>query len=556
MEEDITSETNKAELQVPTPVSPQKLKFYLPWIAILIFVIVVVGAIGYIWKTSNNFSARNNNQPTQAPQAEKKKTADNFFFFSIPKPIENITLFDLPNTSPDHILKINDSLWFTGIVSIVEYDTKNGKLVSYSDPKRANCGGGDMLLVNGFIFAACRIDNIEDAFGTTRVLDTKLFTGHYGIYKINPSTHQVEYIFSKADGLLNGYNYRLYEDGDYIWIATFNGVGRINTLTNKVDFYTEELGFKTSSRAITYSVYPIIVDKDYVWAWGISSVESQGGIAMFNKATSKWKAFGPTDLQEYEPVRVDLESSRKGSAIKLIPGGIQIAFRDGDIGQFDRLVEKQYSYASEKWVKISEQPATGKYYEKVSKYLESAYDYPSSDFERINQNGLFQLREVSSGRVYELDGRDNYILSPVIADKRYILTNGSIDVIDNVSDFRQILVKLGERIDAYSSYGDLEGYDDLVKFLINPESLLAVVLDSACGGMDCGDTQSAWLIDLKNRKLVKKYTKSDGLPRGYLFIQELSIDKDGDLLIIKDKNGKSVFDINIKTQVLNDLSAN
>lgn len=546
----------------PTP-QPQSLNSSLhstklPFILGSIIVIIVIIGVGFIG------AFRKNTPPAQKSSAvipafptaiqTQKKNSGNFFFFSIPKPLRDITLTELPNDgNPKNVVEINDHLWFAGDGSIIEFDTKSGKLVSYSDPKKANCDS-DIIFIKPYIYASCRIDNIEDAFGHTTQLHTKLYTGHQGVLKINPATHTLEHIFSKADGLLNGYNYELTPDGNTIWIATFNGVGKINTTTDHVDFYTTELGFQNSSNAISYSVNPILVDKDYVWAWNTASSKSQGGIAVYNKALGTWKAFGPRELKDSDFSRIDLEFSNNGFAAKLIPGGIQIGFRDGNVGQNERYVEKQYNYETGKWTNVNnERVATGIDSTKTMEYVASTYP-GAFNFQKVDENGLTQIQLPGSSTIYQLDGRNNYVLSPMIGNKRYVLTDATVDVIDDTSPFRQILVKLGERLESGIYYADSSAYEELVHFLIDPDSLLAVVIDTQCGGQGCRNAQKAWLIDLKNKKINKIYTQVDDLPTGDLMLNKLSMDRTGNLLVVKNEDGKPIFNIDITTYTLTPLA--
>lgn len=513
----------------PPPIKPHNplnwLKFSIGTVTLL-FIVALIGVGNYLLGSNQN-STKITSQTSEA-------NPNDFFFFSIPKPIKNLAITDLPNDgNPNNVVRIGDSLWFAGDGSIVEYDIKSGAIVSYSDQKKANCDR-DLVYVAGYLFASCHIDNVFDAFERTSQLQTELYTGHYGVLKINPQTHKLEHIFSKEDGLLNGYNYQLTADGDTIWIATFNGLGRINARTNHVDFYTDDLGFQNSSNAVSFGIVHIIVDKDYVWAWAGANAESQGGVALFNKALGTWKAFGPRELMDYTFDRIDLEYDSNRYAAKLIPGGIQIAFRDGNLGTQNRLVEKQYIYQSGKWTKVNgDRIATGPDSEQKRQYIASTY--PSSfNYQKVDQSGLTQLQLPDSNQVYQLDGRNNYALSPMMGNKRYILTSATVDVIDDSSPFGKILVKLGERI-------GIMGPPDQVQFLVNSNTSLALVIDPACG-MGC--SEKAWLIDLKAKKINKIYTTKDGLPEGEL-LRELSMDKQGNILVINDKNGKELFNIDI-----------
>lgn len=498
------------------------------------FIGVKKQSIPSIPSVTQNFSS--------TPSVGQKNTYPDFFLFSIPKPIKNLAVSDLPNNqNPVNVVSYNGHLWFAGDGSIVEYDTNSGKLVSYSNPKKGNCES-NVVITKEFLFTSCRMNGVKDF--------SSEYTGkpdyaQYAIFKINPSTHEVEHIFTPKDGLVNTSNYYLYSDRDTVWVATEGGVVNINASTNQVKFYSSELGIPGS----ILSTRTMFVNKDYVWVAVNANVGSQGGLSMYDKKTQVWKAFNVRDLKDYSTDRFDLEAG-----FKSIPGGIQIAFRDGNLDTSDRLVEKQYNYQTGKWTKVNiERPASGAQSETTRQYITTTYP-PFFNDQKVDQFGLTQIQLPDSSQTYQLDGRNNYVLSPMVEDKRYILTSATVDVIDDTSPFRKILVKLGERLEGDVRYADSSAFQGLVTFLIDPTSSLAVVADSYCGGMGCTGGQKAWLVDLKGSKIVKVYTaKSDNLPSGEL-LTGLSMAREGNTLVIKDKNGKPLFSIdtiNYNLTVLN-----
>lgn len=509
-------------------------------VMIAVAVIVILGILGvvayYLFVGENNSRTDNStSQPPSQISQSPQVTSNDFFYFSIPKPIANISIKDLPNNgNPMNVVKFNDSLWFAGDGSVIEYDVKEGKLASYSKPTKANCVS-NVILVANYLFTSCMMKDIQEY--------SSIYSGkpdwdaRYAIFKINPSTHEVEHMFTPKDGLLNTSNYYLYPDGDIVWVVTEGGVGKIDAKTNAVKFYTNELGIPGS----TLSVRTMLVDKDYVWVAINANVGSQGGLSMYDKKTQTWKSSHVNDLKDKSLDRFDLEAG-----FKPIPGGIQIAFRDGDMQTadypVDRLVEKQYNYQTGKWTKVgTDRPASGAQSEVTRQYVLSTY--PSTPkYTTTDQSGLTQLRLPESNQIYQLDGRNNYILSPLVGDKRYILTSATIDVIDDSSPFRKILLKLGALPSSSVSYGDPSAYEGLVSFLIDSNSSLAVVTDSSCGGWGCSGDEKVWLIDLKAGKINRTYTKADGINGESLY--KLSMVKEGDLLVVKDKDGISLFNIN------------
>lgn len=507
---------------------------------IIIFVFVVLGLGGYLSSLLISKSPEHSNQKTNAisPAISEKPEAsfDNFFFFSTPKPYENLTVFQLPNTlDPANIVEYRDSLWFAGGGNIVEYDTKSGKLVSYSDKSKANCDSNVVIAAN-FLFAACYTDNINDAFGHVEVEKTKAYSGRYSVLKINPETHRVEYVFNDKDGLRNRYNYRLKADGDTVWVEGLKGIVKINANTNKVSSNTEtQLGTDFHSETI-------ITDKDYTWSFSYDN-----GLALFDKATQTWKRFTTQEIMGSN-VPIKLDARPYGKSPKLVSGGLLLGISAVNEPKNNCFILK-YEYITKKWTtQLSQRTESIGDCETILKpFFDNSLAYDI----RKDQYGLTQINILGSSKTIQIDGRDNLIISPVIEGKRYILTNATIDVIDDSSSFRQILVKLGRRITSSLESAPFDDYyEQCTGLFIDPKSMLGVVVDAGCGGQGERDGE-VWIVYLNSKKIVKFYAKVDGVSGKHLL--NWTMDREGDFLVIKDNNKKPIFNINTANFVLTNL---
>ncbi len=544
--QDASEPTNNVPSSFPTPAHPTP-RFLsrkgaiiaLGFIALSFLAAFIAG--GFMLGKNQPNSSKDTS--TVSPAKTSISEAQDFFLFSIPKPLEKLTINDLPNNQYiENAVMIGDSLWFSGSGSVMEYDTKKGSIIGYSNPRKSYCTV-DIVFTNGNIFTPCRIKNYNlEKFSA----DESPYDSGFVILQIDPKTHKLLKIFGKKEGLLSNNNYDIHADGDYIWIETFDGIGRINSKTGKVDYYKDSLGLNASGGI---NVNHIMVDKDYVWANAVASADATGAMLKFDKKTNKWTAYSLADLMEYGGNRFDLESSDTGFSAKFIPGGIQIAFRDGTInGIYDRLVEKQYIYTTNKWTKINEEPLTGEYYEAARKKLSSTYPNTESQFTFRDENRLTQIKMPGTNQTYLLDGRDNLILSEMVNDKRYVLTTGSIDLIDNTYPFRQLLIKIpgGILSDIYSVSPLAEG--GVVNLLIDASTEQALLVDSACAGMGCGEGRKIWLIDLKNKKIIKTFDQNDSdIPDGTTLLTEMTMKKDGEILRVYNKENKEILNINLST---------
>lgn len=135
-----------------------------------------------------------------------------------------------------------------------------------------------------------------------------------------------------------------------------------------------------------------------------------------------------TQIKDSDFERIDL------NGLKLIPGGIQIGFRDGNIGQFEKFVEKQYLYNTGTWDKVNTDTiATGAQATKTFAYIDQTYPERFKEYDKENNDGFSDLVLPDTNEVFQVNGRDNDIVSPVIDGTRYVLTNASIDIIDDSS---------------------------------------------------------------------------------------------------------------------------
>lgn len=506
--------------------------------------LVIVGLVS--WQKTAIMSLFPQLTPQESTQSQSTQTADssdlgkvqNFFYTAIPKPLDKLTIFDLPNY---RVLlgaaKYKDHIWFTGNGTIIEYNPQTNAIVSYSNAEKAYCFD-DLVQIDKYLYTVCHMINKIDPNDVASDYRGREYSDNQ-IFKINTETHTVENIYSSEDGLLSGENYRLYLDGEILWIATFDGVGRLDTKTEKIEFYTTELGFAASSGATKLAINRILIDPDYVWVENTASAVSQGGVAVLTKATGEWRAFGPRAMKDEDLDRIDLQG------LKLIPGGIQVAFRDGNVGDYEKLVEKQYLYSTGTWQKVGkDRVATGEESEATFDYIEKAYPPRWTEYDQINAEGFAELVMPGSNEVYQVSGRDNFIISPIVDGKRYILTNASVDVVDENSDYPQILVKLGEDLGDQNVHGYFALPLRELAFLVEPELKLALVLKYICEGDWCSEQRvGVSIVDLENAKILKKNDFRQ--PKNFNLDVALTLEQRDGKLAVLNPDGTIILEINL-----------
>lgn len=459
-----------------------------------------------------------------------------FLSTALPRPLEDLTLTDIPAYfDVTNAVQDGETIWFAGNGFILEYDIAK-KMVTASTVKKTSGHCIDVVLAGGFLYAACDVRGIDQYKDAFKGFENSAH--NYAVFKVDPKTRSTVKIVTPKDGLRGVVGYRLVADAADVWVTSQGGVGRI-LATGHVSFYDRELAI-AGAAPTTGSV---LIDGNHVWVTSLATTDSKGGISMFDKNSGTWLGFDPDNLQERERDKIDVEG------LKTIPGGIQIAFRDGRISGTIRLVEKLYNYSSGSWTKINDMPTTGDGGIATYDYVQKTYPQPLVHT-AIGTDGLSQLRLPSTGQTFPTNGRRSYILTPQHNGKRYLLTSATIDVLEDSSPFNRTLIKLGEGIQLHQSFPNPLQYQNLVQFPIEPERMRALVIDMACDTrIGCTDKQKVWLVGLTEGKLLRTYTAADGVPNGKL-LSGVTLTSDGTTLTAHNKLGMKVFMINIATNHL------
>lgn len=494
-------------------------------VVLSLLLVISVSTAGYFYWQSQKKEAIQEQPDNEVQQPQRnfpQSSQSEIFFSSLPKAVEALSLKDLPSYSALSQPAIDeDSIWFTGGNNLIQYSVDQKKILRYSNPSLGNCGGNPVVVKN-FLYVSCRVGGEQ---------------GQQIIYKINLNDLSIAYKFDKVATSPDTHIFFLATDGDNVWVATFNGLGRINVKTNSVQFYTTELGTQATSFGISH----IFIDRNYVWINVNAHAYSKGGLSLYDKSKNTWKSFGPETFLDHNKERFDLSTIAKTNH------GIKVSYQEY-ISQDQKYIctVKQYDYSSSLWTTIK-QDCEG---EKSDPHNTVASG--SEEFKIIpDENGLKQfVQELPDGsqRNFQIDARSNLYLSAAFNGKRYLLTGATVDVIDNSKNFPRIAIKLGEDV---SVGDDNVSSTEIVSFLIEPNGKYGLVVDSGCDPFgeypSCG-SPTIWLIDLPTEKLIMKYTTSNStLPKAENLVGELSLASAEKNLSVMGKSGKPLFKINTTT---------
>lgn len=486
--------------------------------------------------------------PDQDSDQHQGRDADELFRFEWPAPSDDLIADHLPYSgSVNDAVFIDEYAWLVTDGGLMQYRLEDGQQISYTDRTIANCIR-DILYIEGYLYVNCFVNN-EGAFGSTSVDDSLYPLGGSAILKIDPATYTVERRYDTTNGIENDYNFIMHADGEIIWLETFQGVARIDTTDGTIDFYTDELGFPETNER--YSVNYILIDTDHVWVSYNANDYSNGGVSMYSKENGSWTAFGIDDLMEY-PTRFDLEKQGPSTHYaKTIPGGIQIAFKDGSLGMYDRLVEKQYQYDTGEWTVVAEHVATGPQAVATEQLLQANYPSPPQ-YSFVDSEGLTQLQNPDGSQEYRINGREAFQVSSLIDGKQYILTGTTLDLLDNSSSFPDIIVNLAGNEFISSSDPNERLFDGSDMVLIGPDEAYALIIDNICVGQCREWGYRVWYVDLKTRSLVTVFDLEDDKLFSGVDPQShsLYIEKNEAVLSVQSEDGTEFFQVDTTSETL------
>lgn len=437
-------------------------------VVFLLFLLLVFISIStYLYLQLQKFNQSRNDKVVDQTLTDIKNTKVNTYLFDKFSSFGDVEIGDFPNlTSIRGVVKYGNSLWIVGDGKLVEFDTTKNKIVRVSSSELGYCAN-NLVLVRDYLYIPCH--------------EKLNYESSQVVHKLNLKNYVLEKTFGEKDGLTGRLNYELTTDGSDIWITTNNGVGKIDS-NDHVYFYKSELGIT----ATVYSVSKILVDNKSIWVYVNANAYSQGGIARYDKTLQKWFSFGPNELREFDKSRFD------ATDIAVVEGGL--ISKTWEVG---KCTIKKFLYSSNKFTNVSIS----------SNFGDCGNTDVGSDYKTYtDENGFTQLSYL--GKNYLIDGRVAMFLSPAINNRKYFITNVSIDRIDDISVPPMPVIKFGKNISPLTGTTEIKWTDNYVKFVTtNSDYWLVISTGCKLGGMielPC-DSPTIWLVDAKKELLVARF---------------------------------------------------
>ncbi len=297
-----------------------------------------------------NACARENSAPSEPATFEPGEGA--VFLTSVPFE-DAMTVEDFPNSERDGsgeaAVVWQDRLLVRSTNHIFEYDWE-GNLLAYSDSTLVPMAR-DMALIGDSLFVA---------------------SWEEGIYEVDLASNRVVNFYDAEDGLENVQNLQFAVDGETLWVGTFQGVAQINTTTDEIRFYEEELNIEGG----TFSANVYTSEGD-VWAEVLANAGSEGGVSHYDAKTDTWTAYGPTAFMgdRWSAQRVDFLS------FVVSDEGVFAAFQEN--GPSHEVLQK-FDPAQDTWNTVFESSAET-FMSILSSKLPAPESYSSSYYDDIAQ---------------------------------------------------------------------------------------------------------------------------------------------------------------------------
>ncbi len=479
-------------------------------------------------------------KPPSTQQPSKKERADQSLYpatnkyFTTPLPsLAQLRLSDIPNTaSVNGIGKYKNKLWLVVDGRVIEFDPSRNEITHVSTDFFGSCFS-NLAIIGNHLYFSCFANS--DYFSPQT------------LYKVNLDTLLVEKTFNAANGIQGSSNYTVYPDGTDIWLATFEGITKIDS-QDKFTNFGKEIGISASK----FDVSRVLIDERSIWAYFPAHAYSQGGIARYDKQTQKWQAFGPSELRDFDKSRFDLTGWSSKFPDKVLVSSYESKGLSGSAPYVCTL--KQFAYETNKFTTVQ---AVSDSDPNACRELaeDTGWKFGLPENWEVENDDFYLTQLVHRGTdgkktPYLIDGRASLFITPVINNARYILTNATVDKMEIDDPYPKILFKLGQDIAISRSTTDFNSNENNLSFWVDDAVKYALVVNSGCNPMGMMPTCTnprIWLFDLSFEKLLKLFTKDNSpLPDPESLMGPLSFSKTPQGLQIVNSKG-AVLIINPQT---------
>ncbi len=521
----------------------------------LVIIIILIGGL-YIWKY--NSSIYQSNSKPSVIHKSASSSANNgipdkdIFLTSVPNPPKNVG--EIPNIDLNATINLPDNMFGTNIMAyknhiwlnsdgrLLEYDPDTKSLIRFTDRNKILCA--DVAIIDDNLYSLCRTTG-------SRSENEKI----YKINLINNKLDQIIPLEFSINKKLNGNN--LWADDKGLWlVASYGdkGLAYFDASTKSFTNFTDELAkiipnWNGNGR--------FLVDKDYVWLALKVPYGKTALLMQYNKTTKSWLSYTPYIIGSRNITYFDLPDS---DPLLLIPGGIEILFYDQDVNKDTVCIVSDYSYTTDKWTEVARykdgcDPLNPQLEQRAKRFLpvkvaSNRFGEDLVTFVQNNQSYSFTIQP-----------KINLVLNQPINGISYILTHHTIDELSPYDKYPQTLISLDEGI--LSRLGHLDQNDVLSRLLIDPTSLIAVVIHSTSGDSEHSSKTTIWVYDLYTKKLLKKYNQTEliGFPFPELseFNNSLAdkitkMIKQQNKLLLQDDMGTTYYTINLDNYQIESVS--
>lgn len=366
---------------------------------IIIGVVILIGIIGWLSYQKNTTVSEISNSVTSRPSIT---SGDDVFIPAIDQEhFNNLKPEDLPSTLPDGYASSaaahKDSVFVASINHILEYN-QNGDLVRYSDPKTFNCS--------------------EDLPSVITIAEDTLYAAcwNVGIFEIDLLKNRMVYFFDANNGLTNLQNLFPVIDGNSLWVATVNGLFKIDRTSRIVKTYPKIFGTVCPDDNIRVFSF-----KNDVWATSLAGC----GAAEYHPTDDSWTIYNPDAFNQIDLSRVDFDEFIVSDA------GVFATHQDGGP---DHNVLNRFDSTTKEWKRVME-----KTWNLFIEFLPSPDEYRDSFASTFDGVTTWGVKTANDWLALTLPDRRYLAMTSLVDDRYFLLSSLGIEQLVQGQAFPELL---------------------------------------------------------------------------------------------------------------------
>lgn len=536
--------TNFSEelLQNPDRKNPKKALLFFILLLMLILILIITPFIFFNDKTSINkkIETKTINFIDKNFLVIDTSIKENVFIDKVPF-FEKLDYQNLPQTYDiRNAYNYKSNLIIAGFNKIIIYSPTENKIIKQNNPHILDCLNSSTLIDN-FLYVLCYGNDSKRGLFVVDLDNNKIIKSYHDKLKI-PLDKFLQISREKQLAIPTLLNGRVTGKNNNVWIGAWNGVFKIDTKTDEVNFYkNKDMGFSEGCQSFrAYS------NRKTVLILPVNSSNCEGGLTLFDDSNNLWKNFKVNDF--------DVTDDRKDINLDLIAYSENNLYLSYILESSKRGLKMRlttYDWKDEKWIKVIDYFGNEGY----KKFRNTILSDTVITFSGEGSTTNYSYIDKTTGKpIDSVSPLPSYLgISQLLNNKYYLFSNNGIYVLE-----KEGFPKLLFPVQIKNSY-----VNEYSKFFVNEKEEYAVLIGRR-GGMDLSNPTLrtelyADYIDLKSGKITNMISRSNGLDKPIddklqeilTKIRDSIVEEKSDTLILRDSNSEEeLFFINLQSKQL------